>query len=140
MLTIKREIKVLMVLTEAARQKLNTELCGMQERYRLELEQLDFQAKKLMHEAQRKGRDAIAIVERRLSQEKAAREEKLAGIANQLEHIASLADGSEIPYTTVQSEVEIRVGDRWDDRMSGAEIVLVDGLVAEIREGGKRGE
>lgn len=140
MLTIKRDIKVLMVLTEAAREKLNAELRGLQERYRLELEQLDFQAKKLMHEAQRRGRDAVVIVERRLSQEKAAREEKLESIASQLEHIASLADGSEIPYTTVQSDVEIRVGDRWDERMSGAEIVLVDGVVAEIREGGTDGE
>ena len=138
MLTIKRDIKVLMVLTEAARKKLNAELHGLRERYEIELEQLDFQAKKLMHEAQRKGRDAIAIVERRLRQEKAAREEKLESIVNQLEHIASLADGSEIPYTTVQSDVEIRIGDRWDERMSGAEIVLIDGVVAEIREGGTK--
>ncbi|WCN39067.1 YlqD family protein [Aneurinibacillus uraniidurans] len=140
MLTIKREIKVLMVLTEAARQKLNAELYSLQKRYELELEQLDFQAKKLLYEAQRKGRDAIAIVERRLSQEKTAREEKLAEIAVRLEHIASLADGSEIPYTTVQSDVEIRVGDCFDELMNGAEIVLVDGIVAEIRKGGKRGE
>jgi F0F1-type ATP synthase membrane subunit b/b' len=135
MLTVKRKVKVMMVLTETSRREMQEEFQAMKKRYELELEQLNFQAKKLLQEAQRKGREALDIVQRRLQQERQAREEKLSQLSFQLEQVANLPLGSEVHYTTVESEVQVKVGDDWGKVMTGTEIVLVDGIVKEIREG-----
>jgi F0F1-type ATP synthase membrane subunit b/b' len=135
MLTVKRKVKVMMVITEASRREMQEEFQAMKKRYELELEQLNFQAKKLLQEAQRKGREALDIVQRRLQQERQAREEKLSQLSFQLEQVANLPLGSEVHYTTVESEVQVKVGDDWGKVMTGTEIVLVDGIVKEIREG-----
>jgi F0F1-type ATP synthase membrane subunit b/b' len=135
MLTVKRKVKVMMVLTETSRREMQEEFQAMKKRYELELEQLNFQAKKLLQEAQRKGREALDIVQRRLQQERQAREEKLSQLSFQLEQVANLPLGSEVHYTTVESEAQVKVGDDWGKVMTGTEIVLVDGIVKEIREG-----
>ncbi|WP_146809418.1 MULTISPECIES: YlqD family protein [Aneurinibacillus] len=136
MLTVKRKVKVMMVLTETSRKQMQEEFADMRKRYELELEQLNFQAKKLLQEAQRKGRDALEIVQRRLTQERQAREEKLSQVSFQLDQLANLPLGSELHYTTVESDVEVKVGDDWGKVMTGTEIVLQDGIVKEIRERG----
>ncbi|WP_047151625.1 YlqD family protein [Aneurinibacillus tyrosinisolvens] len=138
MLTVKRQVKVFMIMTENTRAKMQDEFLVMKQRYELELEQLSFQSKKLFLEAQRKGREALEIVQQRIHKEQSARQEKLEQISFQLEQIASLPSGSEIHYSTVESYVEIKIGDDWDKLMSETEIVLLDGIVHEIREGGKR--
>ncbi|AMA72643.1 MULTISPECIES: YlqD family protein [Aneurinibacillus] len=134
MLIVKRKVKVMMVITEASRCKMRDEFVSMRKRYELELEQLNFQAKKLLQEAQRKGREALDIVQRRLAKERQVREEKLSQISFQLEQLENLPLGSEIHYTTVESDVEVKVGDDWGKVMTGTEIVLKDGIVKEIRE------
>ncbi|MED0707461.1 YlqD family protein [Aneurinibacillus aneurinilyticus] len=135
MLKIKRKINVMMILTESSRKEMKEEFGAMHKRYELELEQLNFQAKKLLQEAQRKGREALDVVQRRLAQERQAREEKISRISFQLEQLANLPLGSELHYTTVESEVEVSVGDNWGKVMEGTEIVLLDGIIKEIREG-----
>jgi hypothetical protein len=134
MLTVKRNVKVMMILTEASRNHMHEEFSGLRKRYELELEQLNFQAKKLLQEAQRKGREALDIVERRLDQERQAREERISKISFQIDQLMTLPLGSEIHYATVESDVEVKVGDDWGKVMTGTEIVLLDGVVKEIRE------
>ncbi|MBN6185857.1 YlqD family protein [Aneurinibacillus sp. BA2021] len=136
MLTVKRKVKVMMVLTEASRRQMEEEFTSMHKRYELELEQLNFQAKKLVQEAQRKGPEALDVVQRRLAQERQAREEKLSQLSFQLEQLLALPLGSEVHYTTVESDVEIQVGSDWGKLMTGTEVVLEDGIVKEIRERG----
>ncbi len=56
-------------------------------------------------------------------------------LGDRLKEIGRLADGQEIVHGRVESLVEIRVGDDWS-RLMSVEVVLQDGRVVEIRQGG----
>ncbi|MGB8954273.1 MAG: YlqD family protein, partial [Tumebacillaceae bacterium] len=54
----------------------------------------------------------------------------------QLVQIQQSEIGSEVPGGQIDTSVEIRVGDVWEEVVQGTEIVLRDGVVAEIRRAG----
>lgn len=133
MLTVKRSIKVKMILTEVSKKQLEEEFSSRKKRYELEMEQLQFQAKKLMVEAQRRGMEAQEVVHQRIFKEESARRKKISDLDFQIQQLSQVPLGSEVLYTTVESEIEVKVGDVWDKIMNQAEIILLDGVIHEIR-------
>jgi len=132
---IRRPVQVKLILTEPTRNRFLGELEEQVKRLRMELEQLQFQGKKLLSDAQRRGPAAVEVVRERLAREERARRERIEALKAQAEQLRVLPEGSEVLYTTVESDVEIRVGDDWNALMQGAEIVLKDGVVVAIRDG-----
>jgi len=132
---IRRPVQVKLILTEPTRNRFLGELEEQVKRLRMELEQLQFQGKKLLSDAQRRGPAAVEVVRERLAREERARRERIEALKAQAEQLRALPEGSEVLYTTVESDVEIRVGDDWNALMHGAEIVLKDGVVVAIRDG-----
>lgn len=132
---IRRPVQVKLILTEPTRNRFLGELEEQVKRLRMELEQLQFQGKKLLSDAQRRGPAAVEVVRERLAREERARRERIEALKAQAEQLRVLPEGSEVLYTTVESVVEIRVGDDWNALMQGAEIVLKDGVVVAIRDG-----
>lgn len=51
-----------------------------------------------------------------------------------MDEIKSMEDGSEYVHGTVDSPVDVKVGDNWHQIMGGIEVLLEDGIVKEIRE------
>ncbi len=101
-----------------------------------ELELWQFQGKKLVSEAQKKSSDARAQVLDKIAREERIRKEKLEILQFQVKQVENLPLGSEILYTTVESSVQLSIGDIWQEVVGGTEIVLKDGVVHEIRQGG----
>ncbi|GAB6933515.1 YlqD family protein [Calditerricola satsumensis] len=132
---IRRPVQVKLILTEPTRNRFLGEIEEQVKRLRMELEQLQFQGKKLLSDAQRRGPAAVEMVRERLAREERARRERIEALKAQAEQLRALPEGSEVLYTTVESDVEIRVGDDWNALMSGAEIVIKDGVVVAIRDG-----
>ncbi len=56
-------------------------------------------------------------------------------LTERLKEIGRLGEGQEVVHGRVESLVEIKVGDHWGKLMS-VEVVLQDGQVVEIRQGG----
>jgi hypothetical protein len=56
-------------------------------------------------------------------------------LADRLREVGGLAEGQEVVHGRVESLVDVKVGDQWDGLMS-VELVLEDGKVVEIRQGG----
>jgi len=137
MLKIKRPIIVKMVITEQLRTQLEVEYKQSIKKYEMELEQLQFQSKKLLQEAARKGVEAQRLVQDRLTKEEKARKEKIIECKELLSQLALVPDGSEVEYTQLEGEVEVRVGDDWDKLIRRAEIVVKDGIIVEIRNEGE---
>ncbi|HBI02579.1 MAG TPA: hypothetical protein DDY49_00935 [Paenibacillaceae bacterium] len=133
MITVKRPIKVKMILTEDSRKQLEEEFSSRKKRYELELEQLQFQGKKLLLEAQRRGMEAQEVVQQRMFKEESSRRKKISDLDFQIQQLSVIPDGSEVLYTTVESEIEVKVGDNWDHVINQAEIILLDGVIHEIR-------
>lgn len=133
MITVKRPIKVKMILTEDSRNKLKEEFSSRKKRLELELEQLQFQGKKLLLEAQRRGMEAQEVVQQRMFKEESSRRKKISDLDFQIQQLSVIPDGSEVLYTTVESEIEVKVGDNWDQVINQVEIILLDGVIHEIR-------
>lgn len=133
MITVKRPIKVKMILTEDSRKQLEEEFSSRKKRYELELEQLQFQGKKLLLEAQRRGMEAQEVVQQRIFKEESSRRKKISDLDFQIQQLSQIPDGSEVLYTTVESEIEVKIGDNWDQVINQVEIILLDGVIHEIR-------
>jgi dsDNA-specific endonuclease/ATPase MutS2 len=133
-LTILRTVQVKVIMTEASRAALVEQYRQQIRRRQEEWEQWQFQAKKLLADARKRSPEALEFVQERIAREERQRKEKLEQLQFQLRQAESLPEGSEIEYATVQSPVQIRVGDVWDEIMSGTEIMVKDGRICEIRQ------
>jgi len=51
-----------------------------------------------------------------------------------LDEVHAMEDGTEYVHGTVDSPVDVNVGDNWHKIMTGIEVLLEDGVVKEIRE------
>ncbi|MET3288457.1 UNVERIFIED_CONTAM: hypothetical protein ABID98_001027 [Brevibacillus sp. OAP136] len=138
MITIQRQIPVKLILTEQSRERLRHEYEAQIRQVQEELRQWEFYSKRLLHEAQGKSQAARQQAEERIAREEKNRREKLERIQFQLEQSQQLPIGSELPYTTVQSSVQVQIGDNWNDIMTGTEIIVKNGIVHAIRQGGER--
>lgn len=137
MITIHRPVQVKIVVTEASRHVLVAEYERQSKQLEKELKQWQFQGKRLLAEAKKKSADWYKQALEKISQEERRRKEKLEMLQFQIKQVENLPEGSELLHTTVESSITINVGDSWDDIMSGTEILLKDGVIVEIRQGGK---
>ncbi|MBO8162402.1 MAG: YlqD family protein [Brevibacillus sp.] len=140
MITILRPVQVKMIITETSRKLLLSEYRQKMKQLQSELQQWQFQGRKLLAEAQKKPGDAYKLAVERVAREERVRREKLEMLHFQIKQVENLPLGSEIAYTTVESSVQVKVGDVWDEVMGGTEIILKDGVIAEIRQGGRTRE
>jgi len=135
-LKLKRTVLLKMILTPDLRKKLQEEYTGYIRKYEVELEQLQFQSKKWLQEASKKGPEAQKIVQERLQKEVAARRDKVKHYKDLLQQLALLPDESEIVHSEMEGEVEVSVGDHWDKLIGKSEVIVRDGIITEIRNGG----
>lgn len=134
---IKIPVPIRLVVTLKTKEKLLMDIEKSIDRIKLELEQLQFQHKKLISEAQKKGNEAVRIVHDRIGHEHQRRKEKLDILMIQLEQIEKLQEGDVILHDTVEAEVDVKIGDSWDNISTSREIVIKDGVIIAIREGEK---
>lgn len=133
---VKRPVVVKMVLTERLREKFLNDYQRMIDKYKLEIEQLQFQSKKMLQDAAKKGPEAYKLVYERLQKEEKSRMDKIKQYTDMISQLELLPDGSEMVHSQLESEVEVRVGDHWDKLMGKTEIIVHDGVIVEIRENG----
>lgn len=140
MITIHRPVQVKIVLTEASRLLLVSQYNRQIKQVQNELEQWQFQRKKLLADAQKKTGDTYKFMTERIAREERIRKEKMEMLQFQVKQVENLPEGSEIYHTTVESSVQVNIGDVWDEIMDGTEIILKDGVVIDIRQGGKKND
>lgn len=133
-LTLIRPILVKVKVTEGYKKVAAAELQEEARRIELELQHLDFQEKKLTAELEKKNPQGISAARRHLGQERQRRVETRQKLLERLKEIGQLETGSEVFYGKMESVVDLKVGDDWH-KLLGVEVVLKDGIVAEIRQG-----
>jgi YlqD protein len=137
MLKVNVPVPIKLILTEQTKQGIIGEINGAIQQIQNELDQIDFQSRKALQDAEKAGnQQAVAAIQGRVQQEVGVRMERREQMMQQLVQIQQSEIGSEIPGGQIDTSVEIRVGDVWEDVVQGTEIVLRDGVVAEIRRAG----
>lgn len=126
-------VKVKWIVTPYIKNMWQTEIKNDIQVIERELEQLEFQSKKLLYEAMKKGPDALKIVQERIKLEENKRQDKIERLHIQLDEISRLEEGDRITRGSVQSEIEVGVGDNWEQCITDHEIVIKDGIIVEIK-------
>lgn len=140
MFSIRQPVAVKFILTDNTKQQILLEHRTQVERLTVELEQLEVQGQEAVEQAMSQGGDVAQQVRERVEQEKNSRIQQREQLIQQIQQIQQMEIGSEIQNMTVETSVEVRVGDDWGKILLGAEIVIKDGMVYELRRGGERVE
>ncbi|ASS75686.1 hypothetical protein CIG75_12305 [Tumebacillus algifaecis] len=135
-LNLRVPVQVKIVLTEETKAQITGEINQAIQGIQRELDQIDFQSRKALQDAEKNGPQAMNAVQARINQEVGMRMERREQMMQQLVQIQQSPIGSEIPGGQIDTHAEVRVGDVWEDIVNGTEIVLKDGVVAEIRRAG----
>lgn len=137
MLSIRQPVAVKFILTELTKQQILTEHRRQIDRLTEELEQLEIQGKEALEQAMAAGGDVAQQVREQIEQERINREQQREQLIQQIQQIQQMELGTEIQNMNVETSVDVHVGDDWGKILRGAEIVIKDGIVYEIRSGGE---
>ncbi|OFW77757.1 MAG: hypothetical protein A2201_06920 [Alicyclobacillus sp. RIFOXYA1_FULL_53_8] len=137
MFTIRQPVAVKFILTDLTKQQILMEHRRQVERLTAELEQLELQGRQAVEQSMAQGGDVAQQVRDRFEQEKASRLQQREQIIGQIQQVQQMEIGSEVQNMTVETSVEVHVGDDWGKILRGAEIVIKDGIVYELRRGGE---
>ena len=134
-LNLIRPVLVNAIVTESNKTNAASEHQALIRRMEKEIEHIDEQEKKLVAVLEKKNPEGLANARQTLKQERLRRAEERQRLLMRLKEIGKWALDSEVTLGKMESLVTLQVGDQWN-RVMGVEIILKDGIVAEIREGG----
>lgn len=137
MISIRQPVAVKFILTELTKQQILTEHRHQIERLTEELEQLEVQGQQALEQAMVEGGDIAQQVREQIDQERVNRLQQREQLMQQIQQIQQLELGTEVQNMNVETSVDVSVGDDWGSIVRGAEIVIKDGIVYQIRRGGE---
>ena len=131
-ITVVRPVVVKAIVTETFKKQYLSELDDTIRRLDTVINQIDTQIRRTELERQitPQGRAIRQQLEIERSRQEAARMELVA----RLKEAEGLELNSEFSQGTIESTVELSVGDNFFTRMARAEVIVKDGIVIEIRE------
>jgi YlqD protein len=136
-LTIRQPVAVKFILTETTKQQILAEQRRQVDRLTAEIEQIEQQGAAMLEQAMAQGGAQAQELRQRLEQEKNNRIQQREQVIQQIQQIQQMELGTEVPNMNVETTVDVRVGDDWSKILRGAEIIIKDGIVHEIRRGGE---
>lgn len=129
MMKILQSVIVKQVLTDNSKEKLLHSYEEQKLIFQKECDQLRFELKKL----EKTKKFPPASLKSHFEKEINIRQEKVKLIDFQIEQLEILPLGSELTEQSIQSIVEIKVGDDWNKLSSERMIIVKDGIITEIR-------
>ncbi|MBI3947964.1 MAG: YlqD family protein [Armatimonadetes bacterium] len=96
--------------------------------------QIDFRSRIYLADLQRQDLSQAAEFRRRIEAEKQRHQELREHLEGQLEEMRALNVGDEHTRGTLEGYVDLQVGDNFQEKMGGAELILKDDVVVEFRE------
>lgn len=131
-MTINIPVNVKAILTETLRAQLNAEMKEALQNVDIELQQLEFQSKRMIADQQKQNPESLPQLYAFLDSERFKREEFKRDTEGRIERLAKLDTGAEISNGTIERTVTVKVGDDLHKYM-GAEILLQDGKIVAFR-------
>ncbi|UCH36585.1 MAG: YlqD family protein [Armatimonadota bacterium] len=133
-LTVMRPVALRVIVTEQFKQEMDKELQEAADSAQRRLDQIDFQARRVLADLQRADLNQAMQVRQQIEAEKGRQESVKKELLERAEEVRGLELGSEFPRGTIESMIEIKEGDNLYEKLTQAEIVIKDGIVTEIRD------
>ncbi|MFA6417789.1 MAG: YlqD family protein [Candidatus Margulisiibacteriota bacterium] len=131
---LKRVVMVKAIVTEAFKQNLIKELERAIANLEGQLGQMEGQSKAYLEDLKKKGlMQKAAAFKHQLDEERNRRSASKADLMMKIEEAKRLQVGSEFVQGPLEGPVNVGVGDNLYKKVGGAEIIVKDGVVQEIR-------
>lgn len=131
-MTVRVPVAIKSKVTEGLKAKLVADLQQRLELVEQDLQQIEFQAKRLLSEQAKIDAQGLIQLRQQIEEEKQKRLNFKADVAAKLKEAEKLELGSEISQGTMEQTITIKVGDDLDSLM-GSEILLEDGKIVAFR-------
>jgi hypothetical protein len=111
-----------------------TELQNLVQRLDQEIQRLEHQAKYLQEQGSKRDIQNIQVAQQKIAVEIQQRIQKKQQHLDKIKDIGRLTPGTEVVHGRVESLVDLKVGDNWNQVMN-VELLIEDGQILEIRQG-----
>lgn len=132
-MTLRIPVGIKSKVTEDLKKKLTEDLQQRLDLVDQDLQQIEFQAKRLLSEQAKIDAQGLIQLRQQIEEEKQKRVNFKTEVAAKLKETEKLEIGSEIAQGTMEQTVTVKVGDNLD-RLMGMEILLEDGKIVAFRE------
>ena len=132
-ITLKCPVTIKSKVTETLKEQLVAEIKEAMAKIDMELQQIEFHAKRLMTEQVRSDVQGLTALRQQIDGEKQKRLELKNHMQDKLKETSQLEIGAEIVQGTIEQLVTVQEGDDLQKLMS-REILLEDGKILAIRE------
>ncbi len=131
---LKRVVMVKAIVTEPFKQNLVKELDRAVANLDAQMNQMEGQSKNYLEDLKNKGlMQKAAAFKHQLDEERARQAASKSDLLMKIEEAKRLQVGSEFVQGPLEGPVEVAVGDNLYKKVGGAEIIVKDGVVQEIR-------
>lgn len=132
-MTVRVPVAIKSKVTEGLKAKLIADLQQRLDLVDQDLQQIEFQAKRLLSEQAKIDAQGLIQLRQQIEEEKQKRLNFKADVAAKLKDAEKLELGSEISQGTMEQTITVKVGDDLDSLM-GSEILLEDGKIVAFRQ------
>lgn len=132
-MTVRVPVAIKSKVTEGLKAKLIADLQQRLDLVEQDLQQIEFQAKRLLSEQAKIDAQGLIQLHQQIEEEKQKRLNFKADVAAKLKDAEKLELGSEISQGTMEQTITVKVGDDLDALM-GSEILLEDGKIVAFRK------
>lgn len=132
-MTVRVPVAIKSKVTEGLKAKLIADLQQRLDLVEQDLQQIEFQAKRLLSEQAKIDAQGLIQLRQQIEEEKQKRLNFKADVAAKLKDAEKLELGSEISQGTMEQTIAVKVGDDLDALM-GSEILLEDGKIVAFRK------
>ncbi len=132
-MTVRVPVAIKSKVTEGFKAKLIADLQQRLDLVEQDLQQIEFQAKRLLSEQAKIDAQGLIQLRQQIEEEKQKRLNFKADVAAKLKDAEKLELGSEISQGTMEQTITVKVGDDLDALM-GSEILLEDGKIVAFRK------
>lgn len=137
MMKVIKKVVVKQVLTNTRKQNMLDDYDKQKKQVLKEIKQLEFQLHKKL-KASKNNFEYQSALKSSFNKEIKERNDKVKIIDFQINQLTELEIGTEIKDQVIETLYDINIGDNWNEIINNTEILIKDGIVTEIREGGER--
>lgn len=130
---VKRPVTVVAIVTEPFKQQLIHEIEESIKQVDSDVQTLETQARRYMLQLQTADLAQASAFRRQVDAEKTKQEGVKTELQARLQEVQGLEIGGEFPRGTLESYVDLSVGDSLVDRLGRAQIIVTDDVITEIR-------
>jgi hypothetical protein len=130
---VKRNVVVKGIVTPWLRDDLRAKADALIRQTEIEMQTLERQLRQLSVMVPGTNDQQRDLVRQQLQLELNDRESLIRQVKSDLANVDKLQDGEEVVYAVLEGYVDLQPGDKFDDKINKAEIVIKDGEIVELR-------